>query len=122
MTPTPPDWNGPISRGRAVNRIMVDLIAPRSNRNEISIVGLSTTEYMVERFVNDDLHTIIDDNDDRHGWKGGGRTTKYIIYLILIGNYIFQLLLIGLLLYIIAAAAAVVFVAIGVCDTNKKLK
>ncbi|CAI6368369.1 unnamed protein product [Macrosiphum euphorbiae] len=66
MTPTPPDWNDPISRVRAVNRIMVDLIAPRSNRNEISIAGLSTTE-MVERFVNDDFHTIMDYNDDRHG-------------------------------------------------------
>lgn len=65
MTPTPPDWNGPISRGRAVNRIMVDLIAPRSNRSEISVAGLSTTD-MAERFVNDDLHKIIVDNHDRH--------------------------------------------------------
>jgi len=85
MTPTPSDWNGPISRGRAVNRIMVDLIAPRSNRNEISIAGLSTTD-MVERFVNDDLH-IVDDNDDRHGCKVrlgcGGRTMKYITILYL---------------------------------------
>jgi len=62
MTPTtPPDWNGPISRGRAVNRIIV-VGFDCAVRNEISTAGLPTTKYggAVCKY-NDDLHKIIDD-------------------------------------------------------------